>query len=208
MATESKVSRGKQGGPRKTTATAPSPSPAGKKPTISPAKRWLLIRENAYARAQRRGFVGGNPFEDWLAAEREVDREHATDFQAVFSLTDTTEIAEQFKGIFAAYGLGHLSVDAFLDEHAEGMKRLAAFNRTLFDGTSELASQQSALFKDAVGEAVRTLQSFAQGRVSTEGVAKQAELSTKAIENALSHLRALTESVTGLTQTPRKKGDR
>jgi hypothetical protein len=32
-----------------------------------------LIREAAYARAALRGFSGGDPVADWLAAEREVD---------------------------------------------------------------------------------------------------------------------------------------
>ncbi len=35
--------------------------------------RRKLIAESAYFRAQRRGFNGGNPVEDWLAAEREID---------------------------------------------------------------------------------------------------------------------------------------
>jgi hypothetical protein len=32
-----------------------------------------MIAEAAYFRAQRRGFQGGNPLEDWLAAEAEID---------------------------------------------------------------------------------------------------------------------------------------
>ena len=35
-------------------------------------RRW--IAEAAYFRAQRRGFQGGDPLQDWLAAEAEVDR--------------------------------------------------------------------------------------------------------------------------------------
>jgi hypothetical protein len=33
-----------------------------------------MIQEAAYFRAQRRGFVGGDPVSDWLEAEAEVDR--------------------------------------------------------------------------------------------------------------------------------------
>jgi hypothetical protein len=33
-----------------------------------------MIAEAAYFRAQRRGFRGGNPVDDWLAAEAEVQR--------------------------------------------------------------------------------------------------------------------------------------
>jgi hypothetical protein len=178
---------------------ASSTSPGGKKETISPAERWLLIRANAYVRAQKRGFVGGNPYEDWLEAEEEIDAEYETDFRGVFSLTEPAGITEQVKGVFAVYGLDHLSVDALLYKHREGMEKLAAFNRTLIDSTSELANQQTGLVQDAVTEAVKTLQSVAQGRVNADVVTKQAELSMKAIDNALSHVKALTESVTGIS---------
>ena len=36
-------------------------------------ERLAMIAENAYYRAERRGFVPGYDLEDWLAAEREVD---------------------------------------------------------------------------------------------------------------------------------------
>ena len=37
-------------------------------------RRQRMIEEAAYFRAQRRGFVGGDPVADWLEAEAEVDR--------------------------------------------------------------------------------------------------------------------------------------
>jgi hypothetical protein len=36
--------------------------------------RYRMISEAAYLRAERRGFMPGAEIEDWLAAEREVDR--------------------------------------------------------------------------------------------------------------------------------------
>jgi hypothetical protein len=39
--------------------------------------RQARIAEAAYYRAERRGFRGGCPIEDWLAAEREIDRQPA-----------------------------------------------------------------------------------------------------------------------------------
>jgi Protein of unknown function (DUF2934) len=35
-------------------------------------ERWALIAENAYYRAERRGFLPGFELEDWLAAEQEI----------------------------------------------------------------------------------------------------------------------------------------
>lgn len=33
-----------------------------------------MIAEAAYLRAEKRGFAGGDPVEDWLTAEREIDK--------------------------------------------------------------------------------------------------------------------------------------
>lgn len=40
---------------------------------ISSQQRQQMINEAAYYLAQSRGFVGGNPVDDWLAAEAQVD---------------------------------------------------------------------------------------------------------------------------------------
>jgi len=40
---------------------------------VSSTQRRQMIEEAAYFRAERRGFAGGNPKEDWLEAEAEVD---------------------------------------------------------------------------------------------------------------------------------------
>lgn len=174
--------------------TASSTAAGEKKQTISPAERWLLIRKNAYVRAQKHGFVGRSPLQDWLEAEKEIDANYTTDFRGVFSLTDAEQINEQFKSVLAVYGLDHLSVEELLQRHQQGMEKLAAFNRQLINSTSELANQQTALVQDAVKEGMKTLQSVAQGKISTDGVTKQTDLSMKAIENALSHVKTLTES--------------
>ena len=57
--------------PRKRTARAGSKPAAA--PRITPAQRHAMIAELAYFRAESRGFQGGDPVEDWLIAEREVD---------------------------------------------------------------------------------------------------------------------------------------
>jgi hypothetical protein len=176
-----------------------SGSPERDKQTISPAERWLLVRENAYVRAQRRGFMGGNPFEDWVSAEHEIDSKYVTDAGGVISLTDSAVIADQVKSILSGYGLGDLSVDTLLQRHGQCMDKLARFNRTVVESTSNLAQRQASLAQDALSEAVNTLQSVAQGKVSTDGVARQAALSMKAMENAMSHLTALTEAMTGIS---------
>jgi Protein of unknown function (DUF2934) len=61
-------------------SAAQRPPRARKSPTTAPARvavtpdaRRALIAENAYLRAERRGFAPGHETEDWLAAETEVD---------------------------------------------------------------------------------------------------------------------------------------
>ncbi len=41
--------------------------------SISADERWRMIAQAAYFRANERGFSGGDPLSDWLAAERRID---------------------------------------------------------------------------------------------------------------------------------------
>ena len=53
------------------------PKPAGIAPTNgkrpTPEERRAMIATAAYFRAERRGFQGGNPAEDWMIATKEID---------------------------------------------------------------------------------------------------------------------------------------
>ena len=40
---------------------------------ITPEERWKMIGEAAYYLAEKRGFSGGHPAEDWRMAEAEID---------------------------------------------------------------------------------------------------------------------------------------
>lgn len=79
--------------PAKTTAKAPAKAPAAKKTSaakpasgtpvtqqtiVSPEQRANYVQIAAFYIAERRGFSQGNPTDDWLAAEAEVDRLIAT----------------------------------------------------------------------------------------------------------------------------------
>lgn len=60
--------------PAKRPPTPPKPSPSAPvRPQVTPEARRALIAENAYLRAERRGFEPGHEDEDWLEAEAEVD---------------------------------------------------------------------------------------------------------------------------------------
>ena len=79
--------------PAKTSAKAPAKAPAAKKAAaakpaasqpvshvtlVSPEQRANYVQIAAFYIAERRGFAQGNPTDDWLAAEAEVDRLIAT----------------------------------------------------------------------------------------------------------------------------------
>ena len=51
----------------------PGASPAAPRAAVSPDERRGMIAQNAYLRAERRGFEPGQETEDWFAAEAEVD---------------------------------------------------------------------------------------------------------------------------------------
>lgn len=62
--------------PRKATKTGTGASrvqTSGQAVAITAERRRQLIAEAAYLRAERRGFGAGDPLDDWLAAESEVD---------------------------------------------------------------------------------------------------------------------------------------
>jgi hypothetical protein len=54
---------------RPVSATQQNPSQG-----LSPEELRQMIEQAAYFRAQQRGFSGGDPLEDWLVAEREINR--------------------------------------------------------------------------------------------------------------------------------------
>ena len=52
---------------------AAKPATATSAPAVTPEARWQMISEAAYFLAEKRGFSGGNPCDDWAQAEQQVD---------------------------------------------------------------------------------------------------------------------------------------
>ena len=83
MELEKKTATRKTAASRKKTVSSaakvatPKKSTAGKsassRKSITPEERHELIEASAYLKAERRGFQGGNPVNDWLEAEAEID---------------------------------------------------------------------------------------------------------------------------------------
>ena len=60
--------------PSKKAATQALATMEGKGASVTPEQRQRMIAEAAYYRSQQRGFQRGDPQQDWLAAEAEIDQ--------------------------------------------------------------------------------------------------------------------------------------
>ncbi|HYW93425.1 MAG TPA: DUF2934 domain-containing protein [Gammaproteobacteria bacterium] len=60
------------------TGAKPAAKAPRKRRSASGGERHRRIAEAAYYRAERRGFAGGDPVNDWLEAESEIDHNQAT----------------------------------------------------------------------------------------------------------------------------------
>ena len=168
----------------------------GDKPTISATRRFLLISRNVYDRAQKRGFVGGDPLEDLSAAIRQVDEKYVTDITGLLSLTDPTELVDQFRNLFAGYVLGKRNLDQLVEKNRAALEMLATSNRAEVNGTGERTSRRVSLLRGAANEAIQNLQSLAQTARKVEQRAHLPGSPTQAVIDLLSRLSTLAESAT------------
>ena len=66
-----RTTRSETGGARKSRAKPPTVEPGGEREDPGAVRH--MIEEAAYYRAQSRGFQGGDPLDDWLVAEAEIN---------------------------------------------------------------------------------------------------------------------------------------
>jgi hypothetical protein len=59
--------------PPEISVAEPREQPVSRPVTLSPEERYRAIAEAAYYIAERRGFQGGDPAQDWREAEAEID---------------------------------------------------------------------------------------------------------------------------------------
>jgi hypothetical protein len=137
-----------------------------------------MIAENAYFRAERRGFVGGNPAEDWLRGEAEIDRR--LEEQGRLPAMTPEEIQQSVRNVLAtdhaaiAAQVRTLTLDALrrgsLD--TEALKRVTA---AVVQGAREGAAPLGEQGGQALRAAMRGLD---------EALAGAAEAVQLAIQNA------------------------
>ena len=177
------------------------------KPRISATERWVLISKNVYSRAQRRGFLGGDPFEDVAAAIKEVDDEYATDIRGLLALTDPVELVQQFSNLLAGFGLDKHSLEKLLAMHGDSLKKLAAANSELVNGAAERTARRIALLDDVIQDATDALMVMAQTAAHVKETAfLPGQTTQRAFRNVLSGLAGLANSLGDLVENGRSSG--
>jgi hypothetical protein len=179
------------------------------KQRITAVHRWLLISKSIYGKAQQRGFVGGDPFGDLSEAAREIDEEYSTDVHGLLALTDSAELIEQFRSLFAGYGLGQQALDRLLDMNREALEKLAESNLLMHNGKAERTARRTSLLQDAADEAMKTVHSLTRNIPHADDTLHLIEHPAQAIRNTLARLRDLASSapeISALSARDKGKG--
>jgi hypothetical protein len=188
--------------------TGPAPTPPahyypGKrerrcKPRISATRRWQLISEKTNERLQQRGFVGGDALEDLSEAALELDAKYATDIHGLLALTEPDALVEEFRNLFAGYGLGEQSLARLVGENRATLEALAGTNAGLADDRTGRVARGAPLLAQAVARAIGTLTTFIREEPLDEPAPMIAERQNRALRKAIKQLRALEGTVAGL----------
>jgi len=162
---------------------------------ISPLERWTMVAEAAYYLAQKRGFVGGNPMEDWIEAEKEIDAEYTIDYSKIMGLFNPSEMIAQLGKVFGSVpGQPDLHLDSVLESQRENIEALTNANKRVFQDVREMVERQTQVFKKMMDQAISPMKSKARSAASKTAV-EQAELIRLGLEKTLVSMRDTAESV-------------
>ncbi len=162
---------------------------------VSPLERWRMVGEAAYYRAQKRGFLEGNPIQDWLEAEKEIDARYTVDFSKMLTGLDPSELVDQLQKAFGGQFPG---VDLFpiLDSQRKNVEALTEANQRVFQGGRDIMTRQVEMLREAMGEATTVIKELPAAKSPKDAAAKQGKLVSRALEKGLDNLREATETAT------------
>lgn len=138
--------RGKEAGTRRRTALAKPAENLG-----VDEQRWRMIAEAAYYRAQARGFKDGDPIDDWLSAEREINRILPNPQQQRRELAAHAKLREEIAQRLAEVR-DQLSADTVRDALLHARERLKAIGEHAADTVDKVAAH---IEKDIIDAAHR-----------------------------------------------------
>nr|VFJ55387.1 MAG: phasin family protein [Candidatus Kentron sp. DK] len=167
------------------------------KKTISPMDRWKMVAEAAYYRAQKRGFIGGNPMDDWTKAEREIDAKYAVDYRKIMVALDSSEVMEQLIGILGEIlRQPNLDLGGILEDQRKNIEALTDANKVIFDNARGIIERQVGMFRETMEQTVSLMDNTLQTKSTRDMAGQQAELVRLGMEKSLASMRDITESIT------------
>nr|VFJ94006.1 MAG: phasin family protein [Candidatus Kentron sp. LFY]VFJ94822.1 MAG: phasin family protein [Candidatus Kentron sp. LFY]VFK19111.1 MAG: phasin family protein [Candidatus Kentron sp. LFY] len=168
---------------------------ASQKKAVSPLERWAMTAEAAYYRAQKRGFIGGNPMDDWMEAEKEIDAAYIVDYGRIMTLLDPSEMMEQFGKVFnGAVGQPNLHLNEALEKQRDNVEALARANKRIFDDAREMMERQTQMFRNMMGQVISPMERKVKS-TSSRTTVQQAELIHLGVEKSLDSMRETAESI-------------
>lgn len=167
------------------------------KEAVSPMERWKMVAEAAYYRAQGRGFIGGNPLDDWMEAEKEVDAKYTVDYSKIVVSFDSSEVMEQLTKVFGnVLHQPNLNLNEILESQRKNIEALTSANKLIFDNAQGIVDRQVEMFRDAMDQAVSSVKSASKAKSSKDVVNQQTKLMQLGVEKSLTSMRDITESIT------------
>lgn len=186
-----------------TTKSASAPKAAQKprakasaKQPVTPLERWRMIAEAAYYRAEKRGFFGGNPMEDWAEAEREIDAKYTMDMSKVMTVFDPSQMMEELRKALSGGDLSGVDLSSVLETQRRNVEALTQANQRAFETAQAMLDRQMEMLKEAMAEAVGALSDLSAAKSPTKAATKQGQLLKQLMEGALANLREMTDFVT------------
>lgn len=196
------VSREQQAAATRRRRSTAEPREADRREHISATERWLKISRRVYSRAQKRGFVGGDPLADFSEAVREVDARYITDVSGLLALTDPVEMREQLRNLFAGYGLNKRNLDRLLELNRDNIENLASLNRSPDRQQAQSAARRKSLLKITANQALKSLRSLGdevEGRTRNVPILGQSTHAANSIIAGLTRLASSAGEVAGAT---------
>ena len=196
------VSREQQAAATRRRRSTAEPREADRREHISATERWLKISKRVYSKAQKRGFVGGDPFADLSEAVQEVDARYITDVSGLLALTDPVEMREQLRSLFAGYGLNKGNLDRLLELNRENIEKLASLNRSPERREAHSVARRKSLLKKTANQALKSLRSLGdevEGRTRNVPILGQTSHAANSIISGLTRLASSAGEVVGPT---------
>jgi hypothetical protein len=118
--------------------------------SVSPLQRYRMIAEVAYYRALKRGFLSGNPVEDWLEAEKGIDAKYAVDLGKLLVTPHIAGLLEPLNRLLRDHGLPPIDVKTLVENERKNVEALAFANARMGQPIKTAVSRQIQILTDAL----------------------------------------------------------